>query len=290
MSVNDTGVVTALFRPTWGGGWLFARVLFAVEALDLQKDRWWHVRDALAHPSVVFNAGPAHVADHVLVGPLGAWSLWLLGFVGIAGMLFGGRWAKPGLWVWFLGYAALLVTCGLNVRVPERFIVWATLALSLGPIGERGLVARAVSPFGRYVLLLVYTSLYLSTGVMKALEEPTWWDGTAISYDLVDRWHSEGALPALLSGIPWVCFVASWYTILFEVLFCFFIGFRRTSLAILLMGVGMHLAIDVLLEVGPLGMMAMAFYPVLLHPGVGEGLWRAVERRWPAGSRRVAGW
>jgi len=289
MSVKpDAGapVLDALFAPRWAGGWTFARLLFGVAALELHKDRFFHVRDALAHPEVVFNAGPAHVVDHVAVGAAGAWGLWGLGLVGIGALLYGGRWARPGLWSWFVAYALLVAALGLNVRVPERFIVWATLALSVGPIGQRGLLSAYASPFGRYLLLVVYGSLYLSTGVMKALEEDAWWDGSALAYALLDRWHGEGALAAWLSGQRALCAFGSAYTIVFEVAFVFLVGLRRLSLPILLMGVGMHVGIDVLLEVGPLGVMAMALYPVLLDPGVGQRLWTHAR----PGLGRFASW
>ncbi|MSQ03141.1 MAG: hypothetical protein EXR71_14840 [Myxococcales bacterium] len=290
MSMNEPGVVDALFRPRWGGGWLVARVAFALAALDCQLDRWWHVRDALASPNVVFNSGPAHVAERVLLIPSAAWSLWGLGFVGLAGLLYGGRFARPGLWLWVVAYAALLVTCGLNVRVPERFIVWAVVGLSLGPIGVRGLLAGRASPLGRYFLLVVYGSLYLSTGMMKALEEGAWWDGTALSYDLMDRWHAGGWFPTWLSGQPLLCAAASWTTIAFEVGFSFLVGFGRLSGWVLLAGVGMHLSIDVLMEVGPLGLMAMSLYPVLLDPEAGRRLWMRVAALWPGMAHRLESW
>ena len=91
MSVSQPGVVEALFRPGWAGGWTLARLAFAMAALHCQLDRGWHVRDALANPHVVFNSGPAHIAERVLLAAPAAWSLWGLGLVGLAGLFWGGR-------------------------------------------------------------------------------------------------------------------------------------------------------------------------------------------------------
>ncbi len=271
-----------LFRPRWAGGWAVSRVLFALAAIDAQIGRFPHVRDALAAPTIVFNVGPAHIADRVLFSPALAWGVWFLGFLGCFGLLRGGALAKPGLWVWALSYAALVAACGLNVRVPERFIVWAVLALSIAPIGEPGLLKKDASPFARYLLLVVFGSLYLSTGLMKSLEEPHWWDGTALAYDLVDRWHAGGPLAVFLSGQPALVWVASAYTLVFEVGFVFGVLWPRWSRWVLLMGLGMHLGIGSLMDIGPLGAMVLALYPVLLNPEDARRIWRAVAARLPA--------
>ena len=281
-------VLDELFRPRWGGGWAVARVLFALAALEEHKDRFIHLGDAFRHPTMVFNAGPLHLANHVLISQPAAYSIWALGLVGLGGMLYGGQWAKPGVLLWFLAYFAVVISCGLTVRVPERFIVWATAAFLMSPIGETGLLRKRASPYARMFLLVVYGSLYLSTGVMKSVEEPAWWDGTALSYDLVDRWHAGDALDAWASSQPWVCFMGSWYTIVFEVGFVFFVGFPKLSRYVLLMGLGMHLFIDVLMEVGPLGTMAMSLYPVLLNPEDGEYLWEKLTKFVPPFGRLAA--
>ena len=262
-------------------------MLFALAALLTQLARFANVRDALAAPSIVFATGPFRVADHVLLSPSAAWALWGVGTLGLVGLLAGGRAARPGLWVWALAYAALVVALGLNVRVPERFMVWAVLALSLGPIDARGLLRRECSPFGRLYLLVVYGSLYLSTGLMKLLEEPGWRDGHALAYDLVDRFHTGGPLAVFVSAHPTLTLAASLYTLAFEVGFVFLVVWRRTNAWVLLAGVGMHFGIGLLMDVGPLGIMAVSLYPVLLDPEVARGLWERVARRWPALAARL---
>jgi hypothetical protein len=275
------GRLDALFAPRWAGGWAITRVLFAAAALDAHLARIPSLQDALAAPWIVLATGPSVVADHVLLGAPALWALWAVGLAGLAGLAWGGRFAKPGLLLWFVSHAGVLVAAGLNVRAPERLLVWVTVGLLLGPIGERGLVRAARGPVGRWFLLVVFASLYGSTGWMKALEEPAWWAGDALPYDLVDRHHAGGALAAWVSGQHALCTVLGWGTIAFEAGFPFLIGFAELSPFVLAAGVAMHATIGLLMDVGPLGTAAVAMYPVLLDPDVGYRLWGRLVERWP---------
>jgi hypothetical protein len=265
-------VSEALLRPRWGGGWAAARVLFALAMAVNQLRRAAHVQDALMHPQIVFAAGGGRVADHVLLAPAVAWALWGAGLVALGMLARGGRCARPGLVIWALAYAALVLGCGLNVRVPERMMFWATIGLWLGPV-DQPLDCRA-SPVARLYLLVVLGSLYLSTGLMKLLEEPAWWDGTALRYDLVDRFHAGGALAVWLSASPGLACAASWYTVIFEVGFVFLVGWPRLNPWVLGAGVLMHAGIAALMDVGALGMSVVALYPVVLDPETAERWWR----------------
>jgi hypothetical protein len=277
MSVSET-----LLRPQWAGGWALARLLFGAAALYTHLKRVVHVTDALAAPTIVFSTGPAQVADRVLLPAPAAWALWALGLVGIFGIFRGRGWAKPGVLLWFGVTVALVASLGLNVRVPERFLVWAVVGLLLGPLDLPSPTRAEVRPVARLYLLVVYGSLYLSTGLMKLLEEPAWRDGSALALDLVDRFHAGGPLAVLVSGSPALCTFASWFTLTFEVGFVFFIGFRRTSAWTLVAGAMMHLGIAALMEVGPLGYLAISLYPVLLAPDAAQAGWQEAVRRWPA--------
>lgn len=268
-----------LFTPRWAGGWAVSRVLFGLASALAQAERFNEVRDALASPSLVLSSGPTRVADHVILGAGPAWAVWAAGFLGSAGLLVGGRLAKPGLVTWFLSHATLLVALGLNVRAPERVIVFATIALLLAPIGERALWTKARSPAPRWFMMVFFSALYGSTGFMKALEEPAWWTGDALPYDLVDRHHAGGVLAAWISSQHWLCFLLGWGTILFEAGFPFLIGFARLTPFVLLAGIGMHGTIEALMEVGPLGYVAVSLYPALLDPDIARGLWDRLAPR-----------
>jgi hypothetical protein len=274
-------VLDALFRPRWGGGWALTRLLFGLAALWAHLERLPLLGDALAIGDLRFNAGPLYLAQVPLLPAPLAYGLWAAGLLGLLGLLRGGAWAKPGLLLWFAATAGLIAGVGLNVRVPERFATWAVGVLLLAPIGRTDLLRARVSPFPRLVLLVIMGSLYLSTGFLKGLEEPRWWDGTALSYDLLDRWHAGGPLAVWLSGQPALCAAMSIFTLAFELGFVFLIGLRVTNPLVLVAGALMHLGIASLMDVGSLGNMALSVYPVLLDPDLAERAWGRLSHRLP---------
>jgi hypothetical protein len=282
MSVEQPGQLEQLFAPRWAGGWTVARVLFALAILESHLLRIPSVLNALAAPTLNLSSGPAAQFDHVVLGSVGAWAVWGAGLLGGIGLLYGGRFAKPGLLLWAVAYAALLVCLGLNVRAPERLLVWITMVMLASPMGERGLVEKARSPAARWMVMIVLCSLYGSTGWMKLLEEPGWWTGEALAYDLVDRHHAGGIIAAWLSGQALLCRLMSWFTMLFETSFPFLVGFSALTPWLLAAGIGMHLGIGLLMDVGPLGLVCMAMYPVVLAPEVGHTLWLRLRARFPA--------
>lgn len=263
-----------LFTARWAGGWAGTRIAYGLAAIDAQAARWRDVRDALAVPEIVFASGPTRIADHVLLGPAPAWTLWAAAFVPAVGVVVGGRGTRAAVLGWFLLHAALLAALGLNVRAPERFIFLLTLCLMWAPIGERGLTRAWRSPASRWLLMLLYASLYGSTGWLKLIADPSWWTGDALRYDLVERFHAGGALATWLSGHPALCLGMSWFTMGFEALFPFLIVWPAATPYLLLAGVGMHLGIGALMHVGPLGTMAVAGYPALCDPDRAHALWK----------------
>lgn len=282
-----TGSLERLFAPRWAGGWAGARIAFGLAALYAQALRYPDVRDALAAPNVVFASGPTRIADHVLLGPVTAWGVWAAGLLPVLAILVGGRWAKPGIVGWLLLHAGLLAAMGLNVRVPERLILWIAAGLLLGPVGERDLTEKHRSPAPRWFLSLVLSGLYGSTGWLKLLAEPAWWTGEALRYDLVDRFHAGGWLATWLSGHPSLCLGISWFTMLFEASFPILIWWPAATPWLLLGGVAMHLGIGTLMRVGPLGVMAVAAYPAVCDPDRAAAIWMATRRRLRQLTRRV---
>jgi hypothetical protein len=247
-------------------------VAFGLAALQAQAVRWSHVGDALALPGMVFASGPTRITDTVMLGPGAAWSLWALGFLPLVGVFRGGRWAKPGVVGWFALHAGLLATLGLNVRAPERLIFWIVLGLLFAPIGEKALHKKLRSPAPRWYFLVLFSALYGSTGWLKLVAEPAWRTGEALRFDLVDRFHAGGALATWVSGHPAVCQVLSWFTMGFEAAFPVLIWWPPATPWLLLVGAGMHLGIGALMQVGPLGLMTVATYPVLCDPDRARGI------------------
>lgn len=267
------------FSPTWAGGWGLTRWLFALAALVAHLPRYQQIQDAQACPDVVQTVGPLALADSILLSEVQSLGLWAVGLVGLAGLLRGGRWAKPGLLVWLVSYYGIIGFGGLSARVPERLFLWVSLGLLLAPIGERQLTLKARSPAVRWYFLVLAASLYGSTGWLKALLEPAWWTGEALAYNLVDRDFGLGRLGVWVSGKTLLTQVLSWTTLAIEASFPLLIWFRKTNPWVLLAALCMHVGIESLMTVGALSVLTLSLFPILLHPDVARGLWERHGRR-----------
>lgn len=276
------------FAPAWAGGWALTRVLFGFAMIDAQCRRFRGIEDALAAPGVSLAAGPARVFEKVMLSPSWAWTLWVLGLAAAVGIVAGGRATKLWVLVFAACHVILLLGLGQDVRAPERVMIWATAGVLFGPIHERGLLEARRSPAARWYLMLVFSSLYGSTGMMKLVDEPAWWAGNALTYDLVDRFHAGGALAAALSGHPVLVMLMGWATLVIELSVPLLLWFRATSPLALLLGMSLHSSIELLMRVGPLGTTAVSLYPAVLHPDVGGRLWATACARWPRGTHRFA--
>ena len=268
--------------PAFAGGWLLSRWLFGLAALHAHLRRGQELIDALATPDITLGSGPLLISDHVLIDAPVALLIWMTGLFGLLPLLRGGRWSKPGLALFVLSSVGLMAGAGLSVRVAERFLLWASLVMALAPIDRRDLLSAPRSTFPRAVLLVILGALYLSTGLMKALEEPAWRDGLALQYDLLDRHHAGGPLAAALSGQPGLVRPMAWFTLAFELGFVPLMFVRRLQKPTLLAGVLMHVGIGVLMKVGALGELVLALYPALLHPDDAADLWARLRPRLPA--------
>lgn len=274
-----------IFRARWAGGWAATRVLFGLAVVDAQIARFQDVRGALVTPKLVFASGPTRITSHVMLSATEAWALWGLAFVPLAAVLWGGRSTKPAITVWLVAHLGLLMTMGLNVRAPERFLVWMVVGLLLAPVGERALATKLRSPAPRWYFVVLMSALYGSTGWLKLVVEPAWRSGDALRFDLVERFHSGGALATWLSAHPALCVAMSWFTLIFEASFPFLIGWAAATPWLLVAGAMMHLGIGTLMDVGPLGTLAMSTYPALCDPdrarGIAEKIDRLARRWWP---------
>ena len=213
----------------------------------------------------------------LLSAPVAA-AIWGVGLLGLLALIGGGRWCKWGLAAFLACSVALMAGAGLNVRVAERFLIWSSLLLLVAPIDAPALLSTPRSTFPRALLLVILGSLYLSTGLMKALEEPAWWDGRALQYDLLDRHHAGGALAAWLSGQPDLVRPMAWFTLAFELGFVPMMMTRALRRPALIAGVLLHLGIGVLMKVVTLGELVLSLYPALAHPDDAQALYAALRR------------
>ncbi len=270
------------FRPAFAGGWLLTRVLFGLAALHAHLRRALELRDALSTPEITLGSGPLLISDHVLLQAPEAAGIWGVGLLGLLVLIAGGPRCKWGLAAFLACSLALMAGAGLNVRVAERLLIWSSLLLLMAPIDAPGLLTTPRSTFPRALLLVILGSLYLSTGLMKALEEPAWWDGRALQYDLLDRHHAGGPLAAWLSGQTAIVRPLSWFTLAFELGFVPMMLTRTLRRPALVAGLLLHLGIGLLMKVGSLGEVVLSLYPALMHPDDAEALTQAVRRTAPA--------
>lgn len=269
-----------LYAPEWAGGWTLGRWTYAIAALLTQLPRARGMGDVYGAEDMVFSQPPFYLADVVVFSEATAWLIWGAGVLGALLLLYGGRLARPGMLLWLAAAWLLIASEALNIKAYDRLLTWLGLAMLFGPLSERGLTQKHRSPFGRWLVTLIFCAIYGSTGWLKALEEPHWWtDGSVLAYHLVHQHFGLKPLGVWLSAIPWFMLVSSWFTVLFEASFPFLIWWRRLNPYLLLCGALMHLGILVLMNVGPFSFVALAAYPLMLHPAVGQRLYARWQGR-----------
>lgn len=115
-----------------------------------------------------------------------------------------------------------------------------------------------------YVMRFQVALIYFSSALSK-LAYPVWRDGSAVYWALnLNDFHRfpwvipESAAPVLA--------LITWTTLAFELLFPFLVISRRTRPAVLWAGVGLHLGLWAMLELGPFSWVMLASYLAFLDP------------------------
>ena len=267
-----------LFAPQWAGGWTLTRWLFVIAALRCHGPRFQGIGDAYGASDMVFVSSVWRLAHLFVMTETLAWSFWVLGLVGI-GLVAWGRGAAfyAGLLAWFVGCYGLIGHEALNVKAFDRLLLWVGVGLAFSPAGESGLSLKYRSPLGRWILLLVFCSIYGSTGWFKLLMEPGWWTGETLAFHLVNPHHGGESLGIWMSGQHTLILVMSWWTVIFEAAFPVLIWFRRTNPWVLLMAAGFQVGLFWLMNIPQFFYVTLAAFPVLLHPEVARSLWERVS-------------
>ena len=265
------------FEPEWAGGWTLCRWTYGLIALGFHLPRMQWRSDAYADHDLLYSRPPLHIPDWWILTPTSAAVLWALGALSLLLIIWGGKLTKPALLVWIISSTILVSHEGLNWKAYDRLHAWVGIAMLLGPTSERHLQTKARSPVGRWMMLLIFCSLYGMTGVTKALQ-PGWWTGETLAYHLVDLHFGHQPLGIWLSGIPVATQAMAVGTIAFESLFPLAIFWRRTNPWLLAIGVLFHLSLTILMNVGPFSIVTLCAYPVLLHPQVAHRLWQRHSR------------
>lgn len=267
------------FAPDWAGAWGAARWAFTLTLFYAHLPRFARIEDAYACTDMLFTTGPWRLADFVVWTPESATGMWWLGIVGLAGMAWGGRLFRTGLLLHLIGAWALLGEEALNVKAHDRLGLWVALAFFLSPANERDLTVKWRSPVARWYLLVVFGWLYWSTGTLKFVKEPGWFDGEALQYHLLHRFHAGGPVAVWMSTQNALCRVLGWFTLAFEIGFPFLVLWRRSNPWVLLAGAAFHLGVMALMSVGAFSFVALSAYPAMLHPEVAREWWGWLQSR-----------
>jgi hypothetical protein len=272
--------IASWYDPQWAGGWAGARIAFAVAALLTWVPRGQGIGDVYGVADMVFSQGPLYLSDVLVLTEPTAWAAWAVTVVGLLLVGFGGRGTKPGLVLWLLASTLLLGNEALNIKAYDRLLFWIAMGLMLGPVSERGLTGAMRSPLPRWFLMIVFCALYGSTGWLKIIEAGADWAGGAVLANHLVHQHF-GQLPAgvFVSGKAWLVVPMSWVVVLFEAGFPLLIWWRRSNPWVLVVGLCMHAGIFLLMRVGPFSFVALAAYPILLHPEVARSGWARITRR-----------
>lgn len=136
---------------------------------------------------------------------------------------------------------------------------------------------RAIPSWPVRLLQIQFCLIYLATGVVKLNED--WLRGTAVYWVLNDmaltRWsYCQIPLPVFL------CQVASWGTILFEIGFSFLVMVQKIRPWLLLAGLTLHLGIWAATEIGWFSQITLCWYALFLSPALAERILSILTGRW----------
>jgi hypothetical protein len=124
----------------------------------------------------------------------------------------------------------------------------------------------------RYQVALIY----LASGLWK-LYSPIWREGSAVHYVLNNNvFHRfPDVLPPGWEGLA---VLATYTTLVWELMFAFMLLFSPTRRVALALGVMIHLGMLALIEIGPFHFVMLAAYPAFLEPQTISGFRRTLQR------------
>ena len=244
-------------------GWGLARKLWALAMACTWLQRGVHFEERYTDAGAVVVRSYIPVNDLFYFSPMGGWTVYLALLTAIV-LVYFGRATRAVLVVAIVCHLALNLTEGLNFKGYDRLFFWQGICLLAAPGRVEG--RRAGLPIARYCVLITYFGLYGQTGWEKIANEPTWWEGLPLMYNMVHRNFGDMPLGVMLSDLTSVMVLMSWTTLVFEAGFPFLWWFKRVRPWLLLTGVGFHIGILVLMNVPNFTTASLALYPLLLTP------------------------
>jgi hypothetical protein len=286
----ERDTLEAWFAPSWAGGWAATRLFWACAAALAHGPRAMGIGDAYGSPDFILTGRLFQLNDWMFVTPTHCWIAWAVGLIGLAMVAWGGRLMHVGIALWFVGSFFLIGSEAYNMKAFDRLLAWMALALVFSPAWRRGLTHTWASPFPRYLMIIVFTAIYGSTGMCKLLYDPSWLgSGQVLQHHLLHTTFGLRPVGIIVSGLPWLVAPMAWITVIFEILFPFLIWLKRSNPWVLVVGACFHIGLLVMMDVGPFGFVSMASYPVLLHPEVARDLWSRLRARFPLIDGYVSG-
>jgi len=250
----------------WGGGWFYTRILFSIVAITNNFPRFFMADDLFGSSIMRFQNGWFALSKIYEINTHEALACCVLSIVGLLGVARGGKTFHIGLVLWFITNSIYLTSEALNVKAYDRLLIFIGLGLFFSPAYKKNLFTTYISPYSRYIMLVIFSSLYLSTGLLKLLYEPSWFTGEALSYHLNHRWHGGTSFSLLLSTQWLIMLVLSITTLLFEISAGVFLWLKRLNPLLITLGLFFHLGIEAIMHVGSFSLVALSAYPILLHP------------------------
>jgi hypothetical protein len=172
-----------------------------------------------------------------------------------------------------LGNALLLLLLG---------DVTASLSLDCRLRTGRFLDATPISAWPRQLAAVQICVVYTSTGLQK-LVSMAWtpFDGFSALYQILQSPHwarFPDLIPSTNGALAIPCAVLTGVTIIWEVTFILVLFKKHWRPWYVVVGVGVHLGILILMEVGVFSIISVAFYPVLFSPQTLEAVHRLRAR------------
>ena len=245
------------------GGWRLFRWGWALTMLFTWGMRGVGFAERFTDAGPIVRRVSLPLAHHLVLSEPAGWVVYGVLMAALVAVLVN-RGTRAAVVVAMVIHTFLCLSEGLNYKGYDRLMVFQGICMLIGPKGLDG-KDHAV-PIGRVALLILYCSLYGQTGIHKILDEPRWWDGSPLAYDLVHRNFGGLPLGVALSGMPGVMKFMSWSTLGFETGFPLLIWIRPVRPWLLLVGMAFHLGILVLMYVPSFTLASIAAYPLLLDP------------------------
>jgi len=229
--------------------------------------RWWDPPGA---------AGALHVA--LVIAALAmvvGWHTRLASLVAVVAML---AFARRNPWVFNSGDLLLRHLAFYAMLAPGG------AALSVAAWRRHGtpwvFPARAAWP--RRLLQVQLSAIYLATVVAKT--GSTWHDGTAVGYALQIEDLIRFAVPSFILDNALLVNLMTFGTLAVEVALGLLIWNRKVRPYVLVLGVGLHLSIDLTLTVGFFSYAMISMYVAFLEPDLVERTLRRIRARFASGT------